>query len=156
MSGKNALVVLPTGGGKTLTYTLPAFIENKRWESPSSLTTFITVVILPLVILKSDQHRRLTEYPLKVKIWDMDNLRLDDNALRLTVQDDVADLVLVGLEVAVSDLFNSWLRSKAAMNKLKRIIIDEAHLLLDQSDFRVSMTKIASIVAQILWLEFPS
>jgi superfamily II DNA helicase RecQ len=155
MSGKNALVVLPTGGGKTLTYTLPAFIENKRWESPSSLTTFITVVILPLVILKSDQHRRLTEYPLKVKIWDMDTLRLDDNALRLTVQDDVADLVLVGLEVAVSDLFNSWLRSKAAMNKLKRIIIDEAHLLLDQSDFRVLMIKIASIRSTDIMARIP-
>lgn len=145
MSGKNCLIVLPTGGGKTIAYTLPAFIENRRWESQLTPTTSITVVILPLVILKADQYRRLKECSLKVKIWQLDTLRLDENALRLTIEDDMADLVLVGLEVAVSDIFNCWLRHKAATNKLRRIVIDEAHLLLDQGDFRTNMVKIASI-----------
>jgi superfamily II DNA helicase RecQ len=67
MSGKNALVVLPSGGGKTITYTLPAFIENRRHQSQTTPTMSITVLILPLVILKADQHRRLKEYDLKVK-----------------------------------------------------------------------------------------
>ena len=47
-SGKDTIVVIPTGGGKTATYVLPCV-----------MTPGIAIVISPLVMLTYDQVQRL-------------------------------------------------------------------------------------------------
>lgn len=49
LAGRDSLVVMPTGGGKSLCYQLPGLA-----------TSGITVVVSPLVALMTDQLRRLT------------------------------------------------------------------------------------------------
>ena len=49
LAGRDSLVVMPTGGGKSLCYQLPGLA-----------TAGITVVVTPLVALMTDQLRRLT------------------------------------------------------------------------------------------------
>mgnify|MGYP001546461296 CR=1 FL=1 len=60
------LVILPTGGGKSLTFMLPAFIERK----------YMTVVVVPLVSLAKDLHRRCEEAGLRTAEWNGKNLTL--------------------------------------------------------------------------------
>ena len=48
LSGKDTIVIIPTGGGKTITYVLPCI-----------MTPGIAIVVSPLVMLMYDQVTRL-------------------------------------------------------------------------------------------------
>jgi ATP-dependent DNA helicase RecQ len=48
LEGSDVLVVMPTGGGKTLCYAIPAIISKG-----------LTIVVSPLLALMDDQVRRL-------------------------------------------------------------------------------------------------
>jgi RecQ family ATP-dependent DNA helicase len=48
LEGRDSLVIMPTGGGKSLCYTLPGLASDA-----------LTVVVSPLIALMSDQYRRL-------------------------------------------------------------------------------------------------
>jgi ATP-dependent DNA helicase RecQ len=53
LSGRDSLVVMPTGGGKSLCYQLPALATDRMPSRP------LVVVVSPLIALMSDQLRRL-------------------------------------------------------------------------------------------------
>src|ERR1700686_2906306 len=55
LDGRDSLVVMPTGGGKSLCYQLPALAFERLPSRP------LVVVISPLIALMSDQWRRLQE-----------------------------------------------------------------------------------------------
>src|SRR5438876_1894801 len=48
LAGRDALIVMPTGGGKSLCYQLPGLASSR-----------LTVVVSPLIALMADQCRRL-------------------------------------------------------------------------------------------------
>src|SRR5208283_1273587 len=55
LSGTDSLVVMPTGGGKSLCYQLPALAAGSDPARP------LVVVVSPLIALMSDQLRRLEQ-----------------------------------------------------------------------------------------------
>ena len=55
MDKQNTLLVMPTGGGKTGCYVVPALMENK-----------IAVVVFPLLALLLDQAERMRSHGLSV------------------------------------------------------------------------------------------
>lgn len=116
----DALVVMPTGSGKTLCYLLPAFIEGED---------HCTVVFLPLVALRRQIAAICEEYGLSVREWwNRDPGRYGHGQVYLFAAEH--------LELVQCIRFMHML---STTGRLKRIVVDEVHLTVQWADFRPSM-----------------
>jgi ATP-dependent DNA helicase RecQ len=129
--GENVLSVLPTGGGKSLCYQLPALIAESG----------TTLVISPLIALMKDQVDSLPP-ALRERAATL-NSSLDGDALREQLRRTAAGhfrLVYAAPERLRQPTFLHALRS-AGVN---RLVVDEAHCVsVWGHDFRPDYLKIA-------------
>ena len=132
ISGKNALVVLPTGGGKSLCYQLPSLIIGGT-----------TLVISPLISLMEDQIRSLNKLGISSFYFKSDtkNLTIDqqlDNCIHGNY-----NLVYCSPERFKKSNF----LSKISQANITHIAIDEAHCISEWGhEFRPSYRKIKELI----------
>ncbi len=112
--GRDSIVVLPTGGGKSLCF-----------QAPAVLLDGLTIVISPLIALMKDQVDALTECGIPAARIDS-SLSPDEYRDTLArVRDKSLKLLYVAPERLVSDGFLSLLRQVT----VSFIAIDEAHCI---------------------------
>ncbi|KAF9008323.1 P-loop containing nucleoside triphosphate hydrolase protein [Cyathus striatus] len=146
MDGRDIICVMPTGGGKSLTYQLPAL-----------LLAGCTLVISPLLSLMTDQVLHLREVGVEaVKLTGTTSKTEKNDILRrLTLQarrklgpeDKPIKLCYVTPEKLEKDKrFVSLLQSLAEAGQLARIVIDEAHCVSQMGhDFRPDYQKLSKL-----------
>ncbi|KAJ7531759.1 hypothetical protein O6H91_14G057500 [Diphasiastrum complanatum] len=130
MSGHDVFVLMPTGGGKSLTYQLPAVC------GPG-----VTLVVSPLVSLIMDQIMHLSEanIPAAYLSGNMDWSEQQEILNELNSQYCTYKLLYVTPEkIARSDYLFRNLESLHRRELLARIVIDEAHCVSQWGhDFRL-------------------
>ncbi|MEM7312995.1 MAG: RecQ family ATP-dependent DNA helicase [Planctomycetota bacterium] len=122
LEGHDCLCIMPTGGGKSLCYQLPAVMLDG-----------LTLVVSPLIALMKDQVDALCEKGIRAAFINSTLSSQEQYDRLLNVQDGQYDLLYVAPERFRSQRFIELIRSA----NLKLLAIDEAHCISEWGhDFR--------------------
>jgi ATP-dependent DNA helicase RecQ len=129
--GKDTLGLMPTGGGKSITFQVPALAQEG-----------ICLVITPLIALMKDQVNRLNSLEIKsLAIHSGMAGEEIDNALENCIYGDYKFLY-----VSPERISTKIFQAKLTRLNLSLVAIDEAHCISQWGyDFRPSYLKIASL-----------
>ena len=127
-AGDDALVIIPTGGGKSLCYQIPALLRPG-----------VAVVVSPLIALMQNQVAALKEQGVRAALL---NSTLDGAALyavERAMRDGELDIVYIAPERLIRDHTQALLQRC----QLALFAIDEAHCVAQWGhDFRVDYLKL--------------
>ncbi len=136
IGGKSALVLMPTGGGKSLCYQVPALCLDG-----------LTIVVSPLIALMQDQVAALKELGVKAAAINSSISPKDIYATKNLIKNNELDLLYVAPERLLSVDFMCFLSEI----KIALFAIDEAHCVSQWGhDFRPVYTEL-----KILSTNFP-
>jgi len=134
LEGRDSLIVMPTGGGKSLCYQLPGLASEK-----------LTIVVSPLIALMRDQWGKLTAQGQRVAMITsgMDEWEVSE-ALEMVRGD--ARIIYCAPERFASNVFLEAL----ARREVDLIAVDEAHCVSEWGhDFRPDYLRLPQVVERL-------
>ena len=127
LAGKDSLVLMPTGGGKSMCFQIPALIFDG-----------ITLVVSPLISLMKDQVQALRSNGIRADYFNSSISAEEEAAVINRAMKGEIQLLYLSPEKLIS-VSNTWLKTL----NLKFVAIDEAHCVsMWGHDFRPEYTQL--------------
>ncbi len=144
LDGESLLAVFPTGGGKSITFQIPALMQAEATKS-------LTVVLSPLQSLMKDQVDHLREagiegaYTINGMLSPIERSRTIE-----AIYDGSAKILYISPEQLRSRTIEEALKNR----RIARFVIDEAHCFSAWGhDFRVDYLYIGDFIARLQKLQ---
>lgn len=135
LSGRDIFCILPTGGGKSLCYEIPAYIFSG-----------VTLVISPLISLMKDQVDNLNSLGIKASYISGGN---DFEEVKNIMGNFIRGEIKL-LYVSPERLENKYFLENVEKANITQVVVDEAHCVsMWGHDFRKSYSKIKPFINKL-------
>jgi len=131
VNGHDAMVLMPTGGGKSLCYQIPALVREG-----------VGIIVSPLIALMQDQVMALRQYGVKAAHLNSSLSSAEMNEIERQLLHGELDM----LYIAPERLFNGRTMDLFSRIKLALFAIDEAHCVSQWGhDFRPEYIQLSAL-----------
>lgn len=131
LEDRDALALMPTGGGKSLCFQIPALLKEGA-----------AIVVSPLIALMKDQVEGLVSNGVKATFLNSSQSPEEQDRVMLELEAGTIKMLYVSPEKLVNDHFLSFLQTI----KISLIAIDEAHCISSWGhDFRPEYAQVGAL-----------